>query len=92
MKNNQDKFIELREKYPLFEFHDFVVEKDAKDLVMKFDFRVGEDIRFAPQMRLNAGVYARDVDVSELEGLVFHIGLIELIIYWKSVFMCLVWI
>ncbi len=85
MKNNQDKFIELREKYPLFEFHDFVVEKDAKDLVMKFDFRVGEDIRFAPQMRLNAGVYARDIDVSELEGLVFHIGLIELISYWKSV-------
>ena len=85
MKNNQDKFIEFREKYPLFEFHDYEIKVDNDALVMKFDFRVGESVRFAPQMRLNAGVYARDVDFSELEGLVFHIGLIELISYWKSV-------
>ena len=85
MKDNRRKYEELRRKYPLFEFHDYEIKVDNDALVMKFDFRVGESVRFAPQMRLNAGVYARDVDVSELEGLVFHIGLIELISYWKSV-------
>ena len=85
MKDNKRKYEELRREYPLFEFHDYEIKVDNDALVMKFDFRVGESVRFAPQMRLNAGVYARDVDFSELEGLVFHIGLIELISYWKSV-------
>ena len=85
MKDNRAKYFELRDKYPIFEYRGFAFRKENAELLMKFDFRVGETIRFAPQMCLKPGIYAYDVPDSELEGLVFHIGLIELISYWKSV-------
>ncbi|MCQ2286155.1 MAG: hypothetical protein MJZ76_04695 [Bacteroidales bacterium] len=85
MKDNYRKFLELRAKYPVFEFHHFDYKKENDDWIIQFDFRVGETIRFTPIMRLKPGVYAQKGNLSDLEGLVFHIGLIELISYWKSV-------
>lgn len=51
---------------------------------MTFDFRMGDDIRFAPHMKLQLGRHAgKKLQKEQIDSLVFHIGMIELVSYWK---------
>lgn len=82
------KFEELRAKYPVFTYEGYDFRVEGGVLHLEFDFRIGEDIRFAPKMSLSAGKHTPEwslFDVGSLEGIVFNIGMIELISYWKSV-------
>ncbi|MDR1758570.1 MAG: hypothetical protein LBR51_06410 [Bacteroidales bacterium] len=82
---NEHKFNQLRKKYPLFEYFSYQIEVDARTITMFFDFRVGESLKFQPQMVLHLGNHARaSLAYEDLDGLVWHIGLIELLSYWKS--------
>ena len=85
-KEEQSHFIELREKYPVFTYHHFDFSIDEKGVVsISFDFRLGDDIRFTPKMKLKPGKHAMtSFNEEDLRGIVFHIGMIELISYWKS--------
>ncbi len=77
-------FEELRSQYSVFSYNGFTYSLVGSDLHISFDFSIGEDIRFMPAMVLKAGRYAKyPEDLSSLEGIIFHIGLIELISYWK---------
>lgn len=81
---NQEKFQQLREKYPVFTYYGYEYQCVGNQVDIVFDFRLGDDIRFAPQMHLQPGRHAVSLGHSSLlDGLVFHIGLIELISYWK---------
>ena len=80
------KFDELREKYPVFTYEGYDYGVENGDLNIVFHFSIGEEIHFAPKMSLRAGVYTPDwnsFDLKQLEGVIFHIGMIELISYWK---------
>ena len=80
------KFDELREKYPVFTYEGYEYAVDNGDLHLVFHFSIGEEITFAPKMVLSAGEHTPDwnsFDIKQLEGIVFHIGMIELISYWK---------
>lgn len=86
-KNNQELFLSLREKYPIFTYQgfDFQIENN-RNLRISFDFRIGSEFRFTPTIILNPGKYFNPmVRPDLLHGLIFNIGLIELISYWKSV-------
>lgn len=81
---NQEKFQQLREKYPVFTYYGYEYQRVGNQIDMVFDFRLGDDIRFAPQMHLQPGRHAAALcDLQLLDGLIFHIGMIELISYWK---------
>lgn len=83
-QQNQDKFLALREQFSTFTYQDYRYEIIDNELNIQFDFRIGDSIRFQPIMRLNAGRYGRkDLRLEDMDGLVFHIGMIELISYWK---------
>ena len=83
-QQNQDKFLKLRELHPDFFYDGYTFEIKENRIEMQFDFRIGNEIRFSPKMTLLPGRHAACVPVrEEIEGLVFHIGLIELISYWK---------
>ena len=80
------KFDELREKYPVFTYEGYDYGVENGDLNIVFHFSIGEEIHFAPKMVLSAGEHTPDwnsFDLKQLEGIVFHIGMIELISYWK---------
>lgn len=83
---HQEKFSALRQQNPLFTYHDFTYQVENDNVIsMAFDFRLGEAVQFAPKMRLRLGKYAApNIDANALRGLVFHIGMIELISYWKA--------
>ena len=80
------KFEELRRRHPVFTYEDYSCQIRGNRLCVKFRFSIGEEIRFEPEMTLAAGVHTPDwnnFDLRQLEGIVFHIGMIELISYWK---------
>jgi hypothetical protein len=83
MTNNQELFHTLRKKYPQFHYlkYDFEVKENC--VFMQFFFQT-EDVVFAPKMTLKLGKYAQKLNKNELDGLIFNIGLIELVSYLKA--------
>ena len=83
MNNNSTKYAELRERYPEFLYEAFHHEWTAEGLRLWFDFRMG-DVVFHPEALIEARPFlSRDVPPQELDRMVFDIGMIELISYWK---------
>ncbi len=78
------KYLELRKKHPEFVFNAFVVRELDDGIYMKFDFRVGDSIRFEPDLFIERKAAFNRLDKAELDTFAFHIGMVELVSYWKS--------
>lgn len=77
-------FEELRDKYPIFIYDGYSYYFKDRELHICYRFQIGDTIRFRPQIVIDAGKhYAFQGRIHSLEGIVFHIGLIELVSYWK---------
>ena len=76
-------FQSLREKYPEFHFLNFEYKVQDNCVFMKFFFQTKE-LLFTPIMTIKLGKYAQNMSPNEINGLVFNIGLIELVSYWKA--------
>ncbi|MCQ2284512.1 MAG: hypothetical protein MJZ57_06395 [Bacteroidales bacterium] len=77
-------FEELRERHPVFTYNGYTYELNNNELHIQFDFQIDNDIRFQPHMVLQPGIYAQyPTDLKVLDGIIFNIGMIELISYWK---------
>jgi len=82
---NLQLYSNLRSKFPVFcyEYFDFQILENR--IIMQFLFKTG-NYEFKPNITLKLGRYAiSELKKEEMEGLVFHIGMIELISYWKAV-------
>jgi hypothetical protein len=80
------RFEELRARHPRFTYEDYAVERVGGDLRLAFSFTMAPDVAFAPTTTLrgvDAAQLAR-VPAEALDGLAFHLGLIELLSYWKT--------
>lgn len=77
-------FERLRTLYPTFTFDSFSYRLEGRSLHLQFHFQIGEDIRFRPNVTIDTGKNFRfNGNLRDLEGIIFNIGLIELISYWK---------
>jgi len=88
----------LRKKYPRFVYESYSWETSGEDLEISFDFsiesaealceggRIEPDIRFHPKIIIKNIDRNRTERVGEttLNNLVFNLGLIELLSYWKA--------
>lgn len=75
----------LRREYPLFIYESFSIEDDAGGLKIQFEFKVGEKYCFRPQIHIPSHpAFTTKLSGSLLESLVFHIGMVEMISYWKA--------
>lgn len=84
MENRTDTYLDLRRRYPLFEYLGFSYRTDNKGFHLEFDFRMG-DIRFRPTALVERRAFLDfDLPAEVLDRLVFDIGLVELVSYWKS--------
>lgn len=72
----------LREKYPLMIYHDYHIEHDHNTLQITYDFEIVGLTHFYPKYQIPFDGYLNDKP--QLAQLVFHIGMIELISYWKT--------
>jgi len=77
-------FEELRTQHPVFTYNGYTYSIQGDVISIQFDYQIGEDIRFQPNISLHPGKYSHFPEQKEvLEGIIFHIGMIELISYWK---------
>ena len=77
---------QLRDRYPQFIYESFAHQVIDGDLAIRFHFTIGPDISFDPEIRIKSMAQASidSIDPAVLDGLVFHLGLIEMLSYWKA--------
>jgi hypothetical protein len=76
----------LRKKYPKFVFNSFDFELKPIGLEISFDFKIEPDIQFSPRVLIE-GITKKEVKrvgEGELKNLIFNLGMIEALSYWKA--------
>jgi UDP-N-acetyl-alpha-D-muramoyl-L-alanyl-L-glutamate epimerase len=83
--SQQAHFKELRKRHSFFVYQKYSIRIENESLLMKFNFFLANNIRFEPEIRIPARPFFRWSDIPKpvLEQFVFHIGMVELISYWK---------
>jgi UDP-N-acetyl-alpha-D-muramoyl-L-alanyl-L-glutamate epimerase len=81
------KVRDLREKYPFFVYDGYLFEQKNNDLEMRFNFSAPPDLKFESVVFLKNIEESRLKEIKKevLDNLVFHIGLSEMVSYWKAV-------
>ncbi len=79
------KYEELKEKYPRFIYRDFSIEEIDEEMLITYHFEIEGLAKFNPVTKIaKKYIINSNVDKSFIEELVFHIGLIEMISYYKA--------
>lgn len=83
--NNTEKFNSFRKQYPLFVYEDFKYSIDEKGLKIEFTFINGEHT-FVPTLLVEKKDFFSFSHLSkeQLDLLVFNMGMVELVSYWKA--------
>jgi UDP-N-acetyl-alpha-D-muramoyl-L-alanyl-L-glutamate epimerase len=85
IKNNQKKYNLLRDEFDVFTFENFQYNDTQESLEVVFQFNMADRFNFQPRLSIpNRGRYNRSLPRETLDALVFNIGMIELISYWKA--------
>jgi len=84
-QDHHSKYIKFREQYAYFRFVSYSFELNNKNLDIKFTFDLSGKYTFKPTLKLlHRGFYdLNKIPADVLSNIVFHIGMIELISYWK---------
>lgn len=72
---------ELREKHPKLTYRSFSVTQDRGYIQCKFEIVLEPDFVFYPEIAFE---YTQPIDPAELSVFAFHLGMIELLSYWKA--------
>lgn len=82
--NNNAKFKEYRLQYPEFIFERFTIDEDIDNLTITYYFNIPGLTEFTPKIIIPKLPLNQDnINNKFMEYLVFHVGLVELISYWK---------
>ena len=85
MIDNSRKFKELREKFTTFIYESFSINNLQNEIIIKYKFTIEGLTTFEPEIKiLKKDLNIKDTNIENCKNAVFHIGLIELISYWKS--------
>ena len=85
MENKSIKFEQYREEYKEFHFKKYLVYDDKNAIYMQFIFDIPGLVSFNPKLKiLKKNLKFKDIKSQYVQNMVFHIGMIELISYWKS--------
>ncbi len=83
--NNNSKVLMFRDKYPNFIYHSFEIDDNNEELSIKFHFEIENLKEFFPTIKILKKKYIKNnIDKNILNNLVFHIGLVEMISYYKA--------
>ncbi|OGV96149.1 hypothetical protein A2W24_05285 [Microgenomates group bacterium RBG_16_45_19] len=72
----------LRHQHPRLIYRRFTTTRKPDHLAITFDFLLEPAISFTPTLKLP--LPQKSIDITSLNPFVFHLGLIELLSYWKA--------
>ena len=83
--NNNEKFLSLRAKFDYFEYQSYKYNLTNEILFIEFNFSLSNDYFFSPKLEIPLrSFYANNIDkIPNLENIIFHLGMIEMLSYWK---------
>ncbi len=85
IKDNHNKFKELRNKYTFFVYEGFSISDNVDFIEVVYNFNLSDKFTFHPTLTFIKGSYLSEILTDdEIRNFVFHIGMIELISYWKA--------
>ncbi len=85
MAFNQDKFLRLRNEFPRFVYEGFEYGLSEGDFVATFRFSCGEYMFMPKHTFKHKDFYSfNHLSNEQIELLLFNIGMIELVSYWKA--------
>ena len=83
--DNSLKFLEYRKKYEEFYYNKFFIKEDSEALYIEYEFEIKNLTIFRPTIKiLKKSLNFKSINNKYVNNMIFHIGLIELISYWKS--------
>jgi hypothetical protein len=87
VENNQDKYIDLRNRFQNFVYDGFEYEFKEGELEIIYNFSIDDFVEFHPKIRIPRQQFLHHKHLTKdfLDSLVFHIGMVELISYWKAI-------
>ncbi len=75
----------LRKKHPFFVYEDFKISRHPEGVTIKWRFNLSDRFLFQPELTIPASPLINfSINDELLQNLAFHVGLIELISYWKT--------
>lgn len=85
MENGRhEQFFEFRNKYPKFIYLGYSIYESDKTLSFDFHFSIPGLVEFKPHWDMaKPNSYSIDLDDERLNELVFSLGMVELVSYWK---------
>ncbi len=85
--DNFSTYLRMREEFPVFTYESYHYEFSGETLALKFTFNLSGKYFFHPLVVIPVKNFFRPQNAfkaGELDALVFHAGMIELISYWKA--------
>ena len=76
-------FEQLRKKHPEFIYKGFETKFEGGNLKIYFNFEISPDLKFRPEVVLS-NVFPHPMWEASLNNLVFNLGMVELLSYWKA--------
>jgi len=86
VKNNQQLYIDLRKQYQFFEYQSYSFKITKGSLRAEFCFNLSDKYVFKPVITIpSRNIYKYNaLSDNDLNNFVFHIGMVELVSYWKA--------
>lgn len=80
-----NRFQEYRKTYPEFWYNSYSSYEDEKTIYLEYEFEIPNLTKFYPKLQIaKKNLPLKSLNSIQVNNMVFHIGLVELISYWKS--------
>lgn len=81
-----EKYLELRGKHLQFFYHSFEYSYQENQFFLEFHFSIDDVYHFYPKHRIQLPKQLewQTLEKQEIDQLVFHLGMVEVISYWKA--------
>ncbi|MFA6923792.1 MAG: hypothetical protein WC223_06000 [Bacteroidales bacterium] len=85
-EKNESKYLKLRNEYPFFIYESFDIFEDSNKIIISFNFNSSNKHFFNPKLEIpkkNIN-FKLNINDKKLRNIIFNIGMIEFISYWKA--------
>ncbi|RLD78867.1 MAG: hypothetical protein DRJ10_09690, partial [Bacteroidetes bacterium] len=84
--NNEKQYTEFRKEYPFFEYQSYSFKLINGNIEAEFSFNLSDKYFFKPVVKIPVRSFYKinELKQDELNNFIFHIGLVELVSYWKT--------
>ncbi len=82
--DNSGKYQQLRAAFPRFVYETARAEKNTKGISLQFVFSLNDELVFRPSMFFPDKGRFLNLPDALLQTLAFHVGMVEMISYWKA--------